>query len=59
MFEDLAKNLVVPNEMGMKTVLVLPKSFDPRREADEQMDIDAPYIQFKTKDLTGFLKDVV
>lgn len=59
MFEDLAKNLIVPNEMGMKTVLVLPKSFDPRREADEQMDIDAPYIQFKTKDLTGFLNELV
>lgn len=59
MFEDLAKNLIVPNEMGMKTVLVLPKSFDPRREADEQMDSDAPYIQFKTKDLTGFLQGLV
>jgi putative hydrolase of the HAD superfamily len=59
MFEDLAKNLVVPNELGMKTVLVLPKSFDHRREADEQMDVDAPYIQFKTKDLTSFLKELV
>lgn len=59
MFEDLAKNLIVPNEMGMKTVLVLPKSFDPHREADEQMNIDAPYIHFKTKDLTGFLRDIV
>ena len=59
MFEDLAKNLIVPNEMGMKTVLVLPKSFDPRREADEQMDIDAPYIQFKTKDLTAFLNEII
>ncbi len=59
MFEDLAKNLVVPYEFGMRTVLILPKQFDTYREAHEQMDIDAPYIHFKTKDLAAFLKNVV
>ena len=59
MFEDLAKNLVVPYQFGMRTVLILPKQFDTYREAHEQMDIDAPYIHFKTKDLAAFLKNVV
>jgi putative hydrolase of the HAD superfamily len=59
MFEDLAKNLVVPHQLGMRTVLILPKQFDVYREASEQMDIDARYIDFKTKELTGFLRGVV
>ena len=59
MFEDLAKNLVVPYQLGMRTVLILPKAFDTYREASEQMDIEAPYIHFKTKDLAAFLRDVV
>ncbi|MFM8608492.1 MAG: pyrimidine 5'-nucleotidase [Hyphomicrobiales bacterium] len=59
MFEDLAKNLVVPYQLGMRTVLILPKQFDVYREASEQMDIDAPYIHFKTKDLAGFLRELI
>ena len=59
MFEDLAKNLLVPYQLGMRTVLILPKQFDVYREASEQMDIDVPYVHFKTKDLAAFLKDVV
>jgi len=59
MFEDLAKNLVVPYQLGMRTVLVLPKTFDVYREASEQIDSDAPYIHFKTKDLTAFLRGVI
>ena len=58
MFEDLAKNLVVPYQLGMRTVLILPKQFDVYREASEQMDVDAPYIHFKTKDLTAFLREI-
>jgi putative hydrolase of the HAD superfamily len=58
MFEDLAKNLVVPYQLGMRTVLILPKQFDAYREASEQMDVDAPYIHFKTKDLTAFLREI-
>ncbi len=59
MFEDLAKNLLVPYQLGMRTVLILPKQFDVYREASEQMDIDVPYVHFKTKDLAAFLKDMV
>jgi putative hydrolase of the HAD superfamily len=59
MFEDLAKNLVVPHHLGMRTILILPKQFDVYREASEQMDVDAPYIDFKTKELASFLRDVL
>ena len=59
MFEDLEKNLIVPHQLGMRTVLVLPKEYDIHREAEEQADSEAPYIHFKTKDLTAFLRGVV
>jgi len=59
MFEDLAKNLVVPHHLGMRTILILPNHFDVYREASEQMDIDAPYIDFKTKELASFLRSLV
>lgn len=58
MFEDLAKNLVAPAALGMKTVLVLPKVTDPFREAHEQTAPDAPYIHYKTTDLAGFLEQI-
>jgi hypothetical protein len=50
---------VVPYQFGMRTVLILPRQFDTYREANEQMDIDADYIHFKTKDLAAFLRDLV
>jgi putative hydrolase of the HAD superfamily len=59
MFEDLEKNLLVPHRLGMRTVLILPKQFDVYREASEQMDVDAPYIHFKTKDLAAFLRELI
>jgi putative hydrolase of the HAD superfamily len=59
MFEDIAKNLVVPHALGMATVLVLPKTADPFREAHEQAPIIAPHIDFMTDDLTGFLRRFV
>jgi putative hydrolase of the HAD superfamily len=55
MFEDLAKNLVVPSALGMTTVLVLPRSVDPFRETDEQAAVVAPYIHYTTTDLARFL----
>lgn len=58
MFEDLAKNLVAPAALGMKTVLVLPKKTDPFREAHEQTAPDAPYIHYRTTDLAGFLESI-
>jgi putative hydrolase of the HAD superfamily len=55
MFEDLAKNLVVPSALGMTTVLVLPQTTDPFREAEEQASVEAPYIHHTTRDLAAFL----
>ena len=56
MFEDLAKNLVVPAALGMTTTLVLPKVYDPFREAHEQAAVTAPYVHHTTTDLAGFLR---
>ncbi|HYF55406.1 MAG TPA: pyrimidine 5'-nucleotidase [Salinarimonas sp.] len=55
MFEDIAKNLVVPHELGMTTVLVVPKTVDPFRESFEQEAVKAPHIDHITSDLAGFL----
>jgi len=59
MFEDIAKNLVVPDRMGMRTVLVLPKSHDPYREAHEQRAEAADYIHHQTTDLSLFLQNLL
>jgi putative hydrolase of the HAD superfamily len=56
MFEDLAKNLIVPHALGMTTTLVLPRTTDPFREAFEQEPVEAPHIDFVTSDLASFLK---
>jgi putative hydrolase of the HAD superfamily len=58
MFEDIAKNLVVPHELGMQTVMVIPKTPDPFREIFEQTGIAAPYIGHITDDLAGFLRTI-
>ncbi len=56
MFEDIEKNLVVPHGVGMKTVLVLPRTPDPFREAWEQTAIASGHVEHVTDDLTGFLR---
>jgi putative hydrolase of the HAD superfamily len=55
MFEDIAKNLVVPHDLGMTTTLVVPKTADPFREEFEQEAVEAPHIDHITDDLAGFL----
>jgi putative hydrolase of the HAD superfamily len=55
MFEDIAKNLVVPHDLGMTTVLVVPKTIDPFRESFEQEAVRAPHIDHITNDLADFL----
>jgi putative hydrolase of the HAD superfamily len=55
MFEDIAKNLVVPHDLGMTTTLIVPKSVDPFREEFEQEAVEAPHIDYITNDLSGFL----
>ena len=57
MFEDLSRNLVVPHELGMITVLVVPDgSQQVVRETWELEGRDAAYVDHVTDDLTGFLQ---
>ena len=55
MFEDIAKNLVVPHDLGMTTTLIIPKTVDPFREEFEQEAVEAPHIDHLTNDLADFL----
>jgi putative hydrolase of the HAD superfamily len=59
MFEDIAKNLVVPKARGMTTVLVVakPGQEDFRQEPDRAPG-RAGAVDFVTDDLVGFLKTV-
>lgn len=59
LFEDIARNLVVPHEIGMATVLVVPRTIDPFREAFEQAAVQEPHIDHITNDLAAFLSDRV
>jgi putative hydrolase of the HAD superfamily len=60
MFEDLARNLAVPKALGMVTVLVVPRNFEPTFseiwEQDPQQDDD---VDFVTDDLAEFLRAAV
>jgi putative hydrolase of the HAD superfamily len=57
MFEDLARNLTVPHQLGMTTVLVVPDgSQEVVREDWELEGRDATHVDHVTDDLTGFLK---
>ena len=55
MFEDIAKNLRVPHDLGMTTVLVVPQTVDPYRDAFEQEAVAEPHIDYITDDLASFL----
>jgi putative hydrolase of the HAD superfamily len=59
MFEDIAKNLVVPHELGMTTTLIVPKTVDPFREEFEQEAVKTPHIDHITNDLAEFLQHCV
>ncbi len=59
LFEDIARNLVVPHEFGMATVLVVPRTIDPFREAFEQEAVKEPHIDHITNDLAAFLGERV
>jgi len=60
MFEDLARNLIVPKALGMQTVLIVPNNFEPTFseiwERDPAFD-DA--VDFVTDDLAAFLRGIV
>jgi putative hydrolase of the HAD superfamily len=60
MFEDLARNLVVPYALGMTTVLVVPEGTrEVFREDWELEGRDAPHVDYVTDDLTAFLQRIV
>ncbi|BCH27919.1 pyrimidine 5'-nucleotidase [Mesorhizobium sp. L-8-10] len=60
MFEDLARNLTVPKALGMTTVLVVPRNFEPTFseiwERDPAFDDD---VDFVTDDITTFLDALI
>lgn len=61
MFEDLARNLIVPHARGMVTTLVVPKAgmTDHREEIDGALHAERarqPHVDFVTSDLEGFLE---
>ncbi|MDR3466655.1 MAG: pyrimidine 5'-nucleotidase [Xanthobacteraceae bacterium] len=59
MFEDLARNLAVPHQLGMTTVLVVPDGTrDVVREDWELEGRDAAHVDHVTDDLTGFLEEL-
>lgn len=60
MFEDLARNLIVPQDLGMTTVLVLPPGTRAVFEADWDLEAGGkPRIDYMTEDLAGFLAAVL
>jgi putative hydrolase of the HAD superfamily len=59
MFEDLARNLEVPHQLGMTTVLVVPpKTRQIVREGWELEGRESAHVHHVTEDLTGFLKEI-
>jgi putative hydrolase of the HAD superfamily len=59
MFEDIARNLAVPHQRGMTTILVQPRlDQKDHREAGDRFAEDSPIIDFATSDLVGFLQAV-
>ena len=60
MFEDLARNLVVPHQLGMTAVLVVPDGTQEVVREDWELEgRDDPSVDHVTDDLTGFLQALV
>jgi putative hydrolase of the HAD superfamily len=59
MFEDLARNLVVPKALGMRTVLIVPNNLeDTFGEIWEHEGRDGEHIDYVTDDLKTFLRSI-
>jgi len=57
MFEDLARNLAVPHDLGMITVLVVPEGQrEVFREDWELEGREAPHVDYVTENLVGFIE---
>jgi putative hydrolase of the HAD superfamily len=60
MFEDLARNLAVPKALGMTTVLIVPRNFEPTFSEIWESDPDqADDVDYVTDDLATFLRTVL
>ncbi len=61
MFEDLSRNLAVPADLGIATILVTPGEGDhpDAREGWVQPDEGGDHVHHVTSDLAGFLRDIV
>ena len=59
MFEDLARNLVVPHDLGMRTVLVVGGKDRSARADWENGGQDASHVDHRTDDLAAFLSDIL
>ena len=59
MFEDLARNLVVPKTLGMRTVLIVPNNLeDTFGDVWEHEGHEGEHIDFVTDDLAAFLRSI-
>jgi len=59
MFEDLARNLSVPHELGMVTVLVVPEGQrEVFRESWELEGRDAPHVDYVTENIVEFIDTI-
>src|SRR5437588_12089700 len=57
MFEDLARNLVIPHQLGMTTVLVVPDGTKAVVREDWELEgRDAAHVDQVSDDLTGVLE---
>jgi putative hydrolase of the HAD superfamily len=58
MFEDMARNLEVPKEVGMRTVLVVgpPAGHDSREAWEHPPEATPAYVDLVTDDLAGLLE---
>ncbi len=60
MFEDMPRNLTVPHELGMKTVLVVPAQGSEHSAEGWEHEVEKDQtIDFATDDLDTFLADVL
>jgi putative hydrolase of the HAD superfamily len=60
MFEDLVKNLKVPHELGMRTVLITAKTgVNDLRDEWERRQETPPFVDYVTDDLAVFLSKAV
>ncbi len=60
MFEDLARNLIEPKALGMKTVLIVPHNFEPTFSEIWERDPDqTDHVDYVTDNLSAFLSAIL